>query len=142
MAAYTYRQGEEEPADLQAARRGLAKEGKAVKEGTWKEDGADVAENDGDIYLSSVRASQQSASVSALPECSDDASVKWDQGASRASGSPTASALGGKGSLGLSVSEQDDDSKPATDNIDKVVRVASGVGVGEVTAEVDLTELD
>jgi len=154
LAAYTYRQGEEEPADLLAARRGLAKEGKEVKAGTWKTNDAScpdgdvdpaAAENDGAIYLSSVKASQQQASAS---PSADDASVKGDQGASRPRlgaaedrAAAVASALG-KGGVSL-VSEVDDDARPTTDNADKAVRAASGGGgAGDLPEEVDLTELD
>lgn len=52
LAAYTAREGEEESPDLASARQGLAQAGETVSLGTWNS----KAENDGEIYLASVKA--------------------------------------------------------------------------------------
>ncbi|GAX82416.1 hypothetical protein CEUSTIGMA_g9844.t1 [Chlamydomonas eustigma] len=55
LAAYTYREGHEEPADLVEARRALVKEGMHVQEGVWK---SDADESDGHVYFNSVKCNQ------------------------------------------------------------------------------------
>ncbi len=131
LAAYTYREGEEEPADLAEARRKLAKEGKAMQAGEWKGSSASgPAENDGEIYLSSVRASQREA-VSA---------DRVDQGEA-GTGNPLFASPAPAGGTSKRADVADvadmDDARPPADT-DKATRATAPVSA----LEVDLTELD
>lgn len=129
-------------AELEEARRKLAKDGKAIQAGSWKSD----AENDGEIYLLSVRAGQ--AALNDAGGDQDGASLASAEGLAEeadplagAGVSVPAHMVGNKAApLINSIGGPDDDARPAADT-DKALR-ASGGGAVVVVEAVDLAELD
>lgn len=59
LAAYTARDGEEEDSDVASARRKFVQGGGEVKQGSWSSGPEGATENDGEIYLASVRHAQE-----------------------------------------------------------------------------------
>eukprot|EP00195_Chlamydomonas_chlamydogama_P005405 CAMPEP_0202891828 /NCGR_PEP_ID=MMETSP1392-20130828/1781_1 /ASSEMBLY_ACC=CAM_ASM_000868 /TAXON_ID=225041 /ORGANISM="Chlamydomonas chlamydogama, Strain SAG 11-48b" /LENGTH=445 /DNA_ID=CAMNT_0049575687 /DNA_START=22 /DNA_END=1359 /DNA_ORIENTATION=+ len=156
LAAYTAREGEEEPPELAEARHKLVKGGAPVLPATF----SSAAENDGDIYLASVRQSQHesgmlssNASSGAAAPARPSAAAKFPPSSSGNDASPPqdsdkssrASSGGSPTKIAVVSREGDDASLPQ--DAGKAARAAADMPPLEPVpveegGQVDLEELD